>query len=127
MVRRRVGICGLLIAAVGLACQPAQAGDRRSAARAHDESLEDIFVPAKTHAVALKYELAGASATKNFTAGASVSARRRSSRETGTPTADAPAREHRRLTLFHINSKFGDIAVEPVIGRVNGAKFSIDF
>jgi hypothetical protein len=125
MVRRRVGVCGLLVA-IGLACQPAQAGDRKSARRDHEAS-EDIIVPSKTHAVSLKYELTGASTAKTFEAGSSASVGRRSSRDRGTPTADAPAREHRRLTLFHINSKIGDIAVEPVIGHVNGAQFSIGF
>jgi hypothetical protein len=118
-------MCALLVA-IGLAWQPAQAGDRRSSRRA-EETSEDIFVPSKTHPVALKYEVPGVAARKNFEAGSSATAQRRSSRDTGTPATDAPAREHRRLTLFHINSRFGDIAVEPVIGRVNGAQFSIGF
>ncbi|HEX4666696.1 MAG TPA: hypothetical protein VH207_08845 [Chthoniobacterales bacterium] len=125
MGRRGVVFCGLLVA-IGLACQPAQAGDRRSATRGND-ALDDIFILSERRGVAPKYEAVGAWTAKSFAAGSSVSARRRSSRESGTPTADSPAREHRRLTLFHINSKFGDIAVEPVIGHVNGAQFSIGF
>ena len=125
MLRTRIGVCGLLVA-IGLACPPAQGGDRGSGRRGPGAS-EDLFSVSKTGAVAIKHELAGASAAKTFEVGDSASVGRRSSRDRGTPTADAPAREHRRLTLFHINSKFGEIAVEPVIGRVNGAQFSIGF
>jgi hypothetical protein len=40
---------------------------------------------------------------------------------------DEAKHEHKALTLFHINSKFGGVAVQPVIGKVNGAQFSIGF
>jgi hypothetical protein len=41
--------------------------------------------------------------------------------------ATAPASEHKRLMLFHINSRFGDIAAQPVMGQVNGAQLSLGF
>jgi hypothetical protein len=36
-------------------------------------------------------------------------------------------REHKPLTLFHVKSTFGDIAVQPVVGKVKGAQFSLGF
>ena len=37
------------------------------------------------------------------------------------------SRERKALTLFRINSKFGDIAVQPVFGSIKGAQFSLGF
>ena len=126
MLRKSVGVCGLLVV-IGLSCQSAQGGDHGSSARRSHEEPDEIILEPKSHSSSLKYELAGVSTATAFRTSASGSAHRRSSREGGTPTGDAPRREHKRLTLFHINSKFGDIAVEPVIGKVNGAQFSIGF
>ena len=41
----------------------------------------------------------------------------------------APARrpERKKLTLFRFESKLGDISVQPVMGSVNGAQFSLGF
>jgi hypothetical protein len=35
--------------------------------------------------------------------------------------------EHRGVTLFRVNPKFGDISVRPVFGGVNGAQVSVGF
>ena len=125
MGRNLVGSCGLLVA-IGLACLPAHAGDRKSGRRGQ-EAAEEIFVPRKTHTVTLQYETVGASAVRPFEARYSTSANQRPARDRERRNADAQAREHKPLTLFHLNSKFGDIAVQPVMGQVNGAQFSLGF
>ncbi len=107
-----IGSCGLLVA-VALACQSAQAGDRRSGSRQQD--MEEIFVVRKAHATSLREQVLGALTDD------------RSKEDRKTRGGATPAREHKALTLFHINSKFGDIEVQPVMGQVNGAQFSIGF
>lgn len=58
MGRNLFGSCGLIVA-IGLACQPADAGDRKSAGRVHDEA-KAMFVAREAHAVSLRYETPGA-------------------------------------------------------------------
>ena len=125
MGRNLVGSCGLIVA-IGLACQPAHAGDRKSAGRVHDETKE-MFVAREAHAVSLRYETPGATIVRPFEARHSTSTDRGSSKDNKRGNAAAPASEHKRLTLFHINSRFGDIAVQPVMGQVNGAQLSLGF
>jgi hypothetical protein len=109
---------------MSFACQPAQAGDRKSASR--QEAVEDIFIAGKAHAVSLREEVFGGSAVRPFGARHSVSTAD-GSREKTRGNGTGSSREHKPLTLFHINSKFGDIAVQPVVGKVNGAQFSLGF
>ena len=125
MGRNLVGSCGLIIA-IGLACQPAHAGDRKSAGRVHDVAKE-MFVVREAHAASLRYETPGATIVRPFEARYSTSTDRGSSKDNKRGNAAAPASEHKQLTLFHINSKFGDIAVQPVMGQVNGAQLSLGF
>ena len=125
MGRNLVGSCGLLIA-IGLAGYPARAGDRKSARRVQ-EAVEEVLIAPKGSAISPRYEMAGASTGKPFEARSSVL---RITDRAGTGVredAAAPASEHKQLTVFHFDSKFGDIAVQPVIGHVNGAQFSLGF
>jgi hypothetical protein len=63
MKRNLVESCGWLVA-IGLACQPAHAGDRKSAGRVQ-EAKEEIVVARKVQAVSLRYEMVGASAARD--------------------------------------------------------------
>jgi hypothetical protein len=38
-----------------------------------------------------------------------------------------PAKERKKIILFQFDRKFGDISVQPVVGRVNGAQLSVGF
>ena len=125
MGRNLVGSCRLIIA-IGLACQPAHAGDRKSAGRVHDTAKE-MFVAREAHAASLRYETPRATIVRPFEARYSTSTNHGSSKDNKRGNAAAPASEHKQLTLFHINSKFGDIAVQPVMGQVNGAQLSLGF
>ena len=41
--------------------------------------------------------------------------------------ATTPGGERKTLTLFHFNSKFGRVGVQPLFGSVKGAQFSLGF
>jgi len=125
MGRNLVGSCGLIVA-IGLACQPAHAGDRKSAVRIHDEARE-MFVAREAHAVSLPYGTSGATIVRPFEARYSTSTDHGSYKDNKRGNGSAPASEHKRLTLFHFTSTFGDIAVQPVMGQVNGAQLSVGF
>jgi hypothetical protein len=118
--------CWLLLVAIGLACQPARGGDRKSGSRQGQEAAADIVVARKAHAVSLRDEVLGSLAVRPLGARDSVSTGD-GSKEKAKGNGAMHAREHKPLTLFHINSKLGDIMVQPVVGNVNGAQFSLGF
>jgi len=118
MGRNSAGWCGLL-AAIGLVCQSAEAGDQRSATRVEKAVL---VTPASAPAVPIGDPKRADVTVGLFENGASVTVTRGSKRET-----EKPPREHKSITLFHFNSQFGDVAVQPVFGRVNGAQLSVGF
>jgi hypothetical protein len=123
-MRNLIGSCGLLVA-IGLASQPAQAGDWKSGSPVH-QAEKEIRVSWQTHAVSPRFQIADAAVTRSFETGHPASDDSGSGREKG-KAIGVPTKEHRALTLFHLNSRFGDIAVQPVIGHVNGAQFSLGF
>ena len=117
MGRYSAGWSGLL-AIIGLACQSAEADDLKSAMR-----VAKAVLVAPAPAPAALTNDAGQSVTIGlFENGTSVTAARESKRET-----EKPPHERKVITLFHFNSQFGDVAVQPVFGRVNGAQLSIGF
>ena len=125
MGRNLIGSCGFL-AVMGFVCQPLHAGDRRSSAPLH-EANEVIFAAQKAHPVSLRHEAIGAAVVKPLETEYSVSDRRRSSGHSERKNAVAARSEHQGLTLFHFNSKLGDVAVQPVVSPAKGAQISISF
>jgi hypothetical protein len=77
--------------------------------------------------MSLRSEILGAPTGRIFAGGRSFTANRTAGGVRWTPNAAATRNEHRPLTLFHLDSKFGNIAVQPVVGHVNGAQFSLGF
>ena len=124
-MRKGIGVVGLL-AAIAFASQPIQAGDRKSSRRDQGSS-EEMFLTRPERSVSVKHEMSGSSASRHLEIASSGSSGIRFNRNGASPTEDAPRREHQRLTLFHIDSGFGKIEVGPVVGKVNGAQFSIGF
>jgi len=118
--RERRGFLVVLIA-IGLASQPAQAGDRKSTGSVQ-ESAKAVLIASPAQSVTLPPERRDTSAVGLFENGTTADHRSRSDRETG----NAP-RQHTSLTLFHIHSQLGDIAVQPIMGQVNGAQFTLGF
>ena len=86
-----------------------------------------MFVTREAHAVSLRYETPGATTVRPFEARYSASTDHGSSKDNKRGNALGPANEHKQLTLFHFNSRFGDLAVQPVMGQVNGAQLSLGF
>jgi len=125
MSRNLIPSYGLLIA-IGLACQPARAGDRKSAARLQ-EPKEQSVISQKADTTSARYELTRPLVMAPVEGRNSVSTDRRSGYVIEKSDSDTRAHEHKPLTLLRMDSKVGQITVQPVIGRVNGAQFSIGF
>ena len=121
MGRDLIGVFGFSVV-VGLVCQPAQAGDRKSTGGVQ-ESKRAVLVAPNTYAGLPPGETNGASPSRPFALSYPVDRRSNGKEE----EAAARARERKTLTLFRFNSNFGEVAVQPVIGHVNGAQFSIGF
>ena len=111
----------VVLVAIGLACQPAYAGDRKSTGTVQE--VKAIVVAPAAQPATLSFERRGTSAVGLFETGYSASQRQSSERENGAGSTH----EHKPLTLFRINSQFGEIVVQPVVGQVNGAQFSLGF
>ena len=116
MKRNLVGFLALLIA-IGLSVRPAEAGDRKSFSQVETKAL--LVAPA-ANTTAISPARPGSSAVGVFENGYSGAVARR-------PTEKKEAREQKPPTLFRFNSRFGEVAVRPVIGKVNGAQFTVGF
>jgi hypothetical protein len=125
MGRNLIGSCAFL-AVIGFVCQPLHAGDRRSSAPLH-EANEVIFATQKAHTVSLRHEALGAAVIRPLETEYSVSDRRGPTGHGEKKKAAAARSEHQGLTLFHFNSKLGDVAVQPVVSPAKGAQISISF
>ncbi len=101
MTRKLVGCCALSVA-LGLACQSAAAAERKSVSRSQAGVLETMRAQA-------------------FKVGAQTGGRARAEQVEGS------TRDYKDLTFFRFRSSLGEVAVQPVMGRVNGAQFSVGF
>jgi hypothetical protein len=118
MGRGSAGWCGLF-ALIGLACQSAEAGDLKSAT----QSTKALLVtPTALPAAPANSGRQPAGTVGLFENGYGVKEARVSGRE-----KEKPPREHKTITLYHFNSQFGEVKVQPVFGRVNGAQLSLGF
>ncbi len=115
MVRTGVGILGLL-AAIGLACEPADAGSRKSSSERESRAL--LVAPATSTSATIPPR-PGSSSVGLFEDGYRSSVER--------PDRERETHERKPLTLFRFDSRFGEVAVRPVIGKVNGAQLSLGF
>ena len=129
MGRNLLSWVGLGAAAL-LAAQSAQGGERKLAAPRHSEmSARPVMVAAirpsrgmdqanSMRALHGRAELAGSPVRPLET---------RLSHQSTTDVADQGRHEHKSLTFFRLNPKFGDVSVQPVVGGVNGAQVSVGF
>lgn len=124
MARKFILYWGVLAAVSGIGLQPVHAGDRKPAADRYPISLVDVF-PAGHQRSSRANHGSGASGSfedfdsKNFRA----AAKELREKERGV----SPVKERKQITLFHFDSKLGDVSVEPVVGQVNGAQMSVNF
>jgi hypothetical protein len=106
----------IVCAALGLGFEPAQARDRKSAARERD-GVVDVVMRQEARAALLHHAVAASPGRTH-----SVFGDEYSREET------APAGQRRKaVTLFRFNSKLGEVAVQPVFGAAKGAQFSLGF
>ena len=125
MAREFMAIGGLL-AAIAFACPSTEAGDRKSATTGTQERAE-IAVRHANHLLLTTYESNTSAATHLLQRTYPASTVRRLVGESDRDDSDRRARDRKPLTLFHLHSSMGEIAVEPVLGHVNGARLSIQF
>jgi hypothetical protein len=110
--------------ALGVAAEVAQANDRNvdSASRSR-ESIAAVSGGHETHAVLAPRDPAARSIEATFASRPNDATVQPNGKQAGS----APSREHKGVTLFQFDSKLGHIAVQPVVGAVKGAQFSINF
>jgi hypothetical protein len=133
MGRNHLGWWGLGVAAL-LAWQPAQvqAGERKqltTASRHSEMSTRAVPVAALPRSLGADH---GTSmrAMHGRTELTGVPVRPLETRLSHQPTTGVPEQgrhEHKSLTFFRLNPKFGDVSVQPVVGGVNGAQVSVGF
>jgi hypothetical protein len=120
---------------VGLALQPAHARDRKASARPAETFTRGVVFAARARS--------SVSADVPQMMRSGVTSRRSefsfspvSPLESGTHPKVQPGneekgptspRERRNVTFFRLDPKFGDISVQPVVGGVNGAQFSVGY
>ena len=117
-MRKGIEFLGLLMA-IGFVVQPAEAGDRKSSSQRETKAL--LVAPAMNPTANPSARPGSSSSVGLFETGYSSSVERSASER------EKETHERKPLTLFRFNSKFGEVAVRPVIGKVNGAQFSLGF
>jgi hypothetical protein len=133
-----------VLAAAGMAVQPAEAGDRKTApvpvAATHHAggSVHSVVFAAQARASAdnpaarsmnvagrgdLPFGSVSPFEARLSRAGDRVSATEEARNESG----PARRRERSSITFFRFGSKLGEVSVQPVVGGVNGAQLSLGF
>jgi len=131
MRRILIGWLGLGVA-VGLALQPAHAGDRKPAAVRHAEiSIPNFVVAALARSAGVK---AQGRSEFFFSPVSPLESKVSSSADKTSTSSDeqkekgpVPPRERKNVTFFRLDPKLGDISVQPVMGGVNGAQLSVGY
>jgi hypothetical protein len=136
---RGILICCLVWVAAGLALQPAHARDRKAsvrpaetftrgvvfAARARSSVSADVPQTMRSGSVtSRRSEFSFSPVTPLESRASRARPQVQSGNEEKGPTSP---RERRNVTFFRLDPKFGDISVQPVVGGVNGAQFSVGY
>ena len=108
--------------ALGVAVAPAEAKDRKSAARER-EAVADMIAAREARSVAMRQEPAGGLTTRS--AAASGTVQMSSTKPNGKPTAPLAEQQAPRSNPFRFN--IGAVTVQPTVGGIKGAQFSIGF
>ena len=113
-----------LLLSIGLCiAAPADAKDRKSAAAGDREPLADVAAPREARSVSMRQETFAASSARS--AVSSSSAEVSSSGRNGKPYATLAEQPELRSNPLRVT--IGAVAVQPSIGGINGARFSIGF
>jgi hypothetical protein len=133
--------CGWLVVLRLALLRPAQAqaGDRKPAFAkgygvasplCHTEAASETVMSWEIQSVSLRYDAFGASGVRPFEATKRSFADKgvtKQSLETRGSSESRGLAERNPVTLFRFSSKLGDVAVQPVIGDLKGAQFSVGF
>jgi hypothetical protein len=127
MGRTLVSSCGLLVL-ITFVSAPAYAGDRKSSGR-EDSKMELFGSSQKSRAVLVSggSDRPNPSGASLFDGDNSTLASKRLGGHDEKERSGEPKREYKKLTLFHFDSKLGEVKVQPVFGKVTGAQLSLDF
>jgi hypothetical protein len=135
---RGILICCLVWVTAGLAFQPAHGGDRKQtaarpaetfnrgvvfAARARSSVSADVPQTMRSGVTSRRSEF-------SFSPVSPLESRARPQVQSGNEEKEktpASPRERRNVTFFRLDPKFGDVSVQPVVGGVNGAQFSVGY
>jgi hypothetical protein len=122
-----IGSCGLVIAvSMSAPLHLAQAGDRReSAGRGGRSDLRSSDFVANASSSPRHGGIAPLRVTNPDSKFSRSRSERRATKEK--ESAATPTKERKKVILFRFNPKFGDISVQPVIGKVNGAQICLGF
>jgi len=120
--------------AVGLALQPAHGGDRKQASARHAETFNRSVFAVRARSLSadvpqtMRSGVASQRSEFSFSPVSPLESRARPQVQSGNEEkAPTSAREHRNVTFFRLDPKFGDISVQPVVGGVNGAQLSMGY
>jgi hypothetical protein len=120
--------------AVGLALQPAHGGDRRQASARHAETFNRSVFAVRSRSLSadvpqmMRSGVTSRRGEFTFSPVSPLESRARSQvQSVNEEKAPTSARERRNVTFFRLDSKFGDISVQPVVGGVNGAQLSMGY
>lgn len=108
--------------AIALALGNAEARDRKSASAPERNAASEMVAGREAYAIALRHDPFASAAVAPLASKRSVSDEDGSDRR-----APAPPIERKALTIFRFDSILGDVAVQPVVGSVKGAQFSVGF
>ena len=128
MGRTVLGFCGLLVV-ISFPFQSTHADDRKSAGHEIQELKGTAHSPRETHAMSVSMpvqsERVSASVANPFEGRASDLIDHRLVGD-GKENSSRP-RDYKKITLLRLDSKLGEIKVQPIIGKVTGAQFSLGF
>ena len=114
-------IAGVLLALS--VAPPADAKDRKPAGPRDREALADMMAAREARPASTRQETSAASASRSATS--SAAADMSSSRPNGKPIAPLEEQQPARSNPFRFN--IGAVAVQPAVGGIKGAQFSIGF
>jgi hypothetical protein len=121
-----------------LALQPTHGGDRKQAAERHAETVTRGVVVANNARSNLRADVpqttrSGGTSRRSEFSFSPVSPLESTTRSQAQPGHEekekgpTSPRERRNVTFFRLDSKFGNISVQPVVGGVNGAQLSVGY
>ena len=122
MGQRFIGWWGAAVVAIVVGTTPASAKDRK-AATARDRAALDEMIAARQERPAIRQEASAAPAARS--ARSSSATELSSPERNGQPIAPLQEQPPVRSNPFRFN--IGAVAVQPVVGGIKGAQFSIGF